>query len=61
MGRILGSGLVALAIVVCVALGQQPGAKTHEVRLNGHTFTLPVGFEIEVAAGPPLGGIRRGH
>ena len=28
--------------------------KTHEVRLNGHVFTLPVGFEIELAAGPPL-------
>jgi putative membrane-bound dehydrogenase-like protein len=28
--------------------------KTHEVRLNGHVFTLPVGFEIELTAGPPL-------
>jgi putative membrane-bound dehydrogenase-like protein len=28
--------------------------KTHEERLNGHVFTLPVGFEIELAAGPPL-------
>src|SRR5882724_5204479 len=28
--------------------------KTHDVRLNGHVFTLPVGFEIELAAGPPL-------
>jgi putative membrane-bound dehydrogenase-like protein len=28
--------------------------KTHEVRLNGHVFMLPVGFEIELAAGPPL-------
>src|SRR4029077_3092610 len=32
----------------------EPGGKTHQVRLNGHVFTLPVGFEIEVAAGPPL-------
>jgi putative membrane-bound dehydrogenase-like protein len=24
------------------------------VRLNGHVFTLPVGFDIELAAGPPL-------
>lgn len=31
-----------------------PGSKTHEVRLNGHVFTLPMGFEIELAAGPPL-------
>jgi len=28
--------------------------KTHEVRLNGHVFTLPVGFEIALVAGPPL-------
>src|SRR5262245_60489165 len=32
----------------------QPPAKTHQVKLNGHTFTLPAGFEIELAAGPPL-------
>ncbi len=31
----------------------QPGAKPatmHSIKLNGHTFTLPIGFEIEVAA-----------
>jgi putative membrane-bound dehydrogenase-like protein len=28
--------------------------KMHEVRLNGHVFTLPESFEIELAAGPPL-------
>src|SRR6266436_3782726 len=32
----------------------QPPAKTHQVKLNGHIFTLPAGFEIELAAGPPL-------
>jgi putative membrane-bound dehydrogenase-like protein len=26
----------------------------HQVRLNGHTFTLPEGFTIELVAGPPL-------
>ncbi|MBI3468052.1 MAG: HEAT repeat domain-containing protein, partial [Planctomycetes bacterium] len=26
----------------------------HQVQLNGHTFTLPVGFNIELVAGPPL-------
>jgi putative membrane-bound dehydrogenase-like protein len=26
----------------------------HQVKLNGHTFTLPVGFTIELAAAPPL-------
>src|SRR5262245_4746284 len=29
-------------------------AKTHQVNLNGHTFTLPPGFDIELVAGPPL-------
>src|SRR5439155_16068291 len=28
--------------------------KTVEVKLNGHIFTLPPGFEIELVAGPPL-------
>jgi putative membrane-bound dehydrogenase-like protein len=27
---------------------------TNQVRLNGHTFTLPAGFTIELVAGPPL-------
>src|SRR5437870_8240396 len=31
-----------------------PSPKTHTVRLNGHNFTLPAGFEIELVAGPPL-------
>ena len=26
----------------------------HQVNFNGHTFTLPIGFEIELAAGPAL-------
>jgi putative membrane-bound dehydrogenase-like protein len=29
----------------------RPG--THQVKLNGHTFTLPDGFTIELVAGPP--------
>src|SRR6516162_8068744 len=33
---------------------QQPAAKVHQVKLNGHTFTLPPGFDIELVAGPPL-------
>jgi putative membrane-bound dehydrogenase-like protein len=31
-----------------------PAPKTHQIKLNGHTFTLPEGFEIELVAGPPL-------
>jgi putative membrane-bound dehydrogenase-like protein len=27
---------------------------THQVKLNGHTFTLPDGFTVELVAGPPL-------
>src|SRR5437763_16160738 len=26
----------------------------HQINLNGHIFTLPEGFTIELAAGPPL-------
>jgi putative membrane-bound dehydrogenase-like protein len=26
---------------------------THQVKLNGHTFTIPAGFEIELVAGQP--------
>src|ERR1700751_5389514 len=36
-----------------LVLAQQP-VTVHQVQLNGHTFTLPAGFEIELAAGPPL-------
>jgi putative membrane-bound dehydrogenase-like protein len=31
-----------------------PAPAANTVRLNGHTFTLPPGFEIELVAGPPL-------
>lgn len=30
-----------------------PAAGFHQVKLNGHTFTLPTGFTIELVAGPP--------
>jgi putative membrane-bound dehydrogenase-like protein len=47
--------ILALALAA-VALGADTPAapKTHQVRLNGHVFTLPDGFEIEQVAGPPL-------
>ena len=35
-------------------LGGQPVAQADEFHLNGRTFTLPAGFEIELVAGPPL-------
>jgi putative membrane-bound dehydrogenase-like protein len=49
---------VVLTLVAAWVPGAGPQAprqpKTHQVRLNGHTFTLPLGFEIELVAGPPL-------
>lgn len=51
-----------LAFVSLLALGaagqgaDAPGSSvpTHQVKLNGHTFTLPEGFAIELAAGADL-------
>ena len=43
-----------LSIVAYPLAADKPTPKTHEVKLNGHTFTLPVGFEIELVAKPPL-------
>ena len=44
--------VIVLAWIVFFGVGSWAWAddaansKTHEVRLNGHVFTLPVGFEI---------------
>src|SRR5271168_4070529 len=35
-------------------LAQEPPPAVNTVKLNGHVFTLPAGFEIELVAGPPL-------
>jgi putative membrane-bound dehydrogenase-like protein len=43
-GALLG-GAIAIATTPAVA---------GEVAINGHTFTLPDGFTVELAAGPPL-------
>jgi glucose/arabinose dehydrogenase len=43
-----------LALVVAAPAASQDKAKTHQVKLNGHTFTLPAGFDIVLVAGPPL-------
>jgi putative membrane-bound dehydrogenase-like protein len=39
---------------LCFTFADNPAGKSREVKLNGHTFTLPEGFEIEQVAGPPL-------
>jgi putative membrane-bound dehydrogenase-like protein len=46
---------VAVALfALTTAHAAEPTPPTHQVRLNGHTFTLPAGFDIELVAGPPL-------
>ncbi|HEY1377003.1 MAG TPA: PVC-type heme-binding CxxCH protein [Gemmataceae bacterium] len=48
----------ALALALAAACGYAadpvPRPNTHAVELNGHMFTLPNGFTIELAAAPPL-------
>jgi putative membrane-bound dehydrogenase-like protein len=46
--------LALATLMTLLAADGGAGPKTHQVRLNGHTFTLPEGFEIELVAGPPL-------
>ncbi len=51
--------LALVSIILSVAIALVPAAgpqtvKTHTVELNGHTFTLPADFNIELIAGPPL-------
>jgi putative membrane-bound dehydrogenase-like protein len=43
-----------LSVLVADKPGDKPLPKTNIVRLNGHNFTLPDGFTIELVAGPPL-------
>src|SRR4051794_26091518 len=49
----LAGGMWA-AVVAAALVAGQPAAGRREVRLNGHAFTLPEGFEVELVAGPPL-------
>src|SRR5438552_12028895 len=46
--------LPALVVFPSGPGAREEAAKTREVKLNGHVFTLPVGFAIELVAGPPL-------
>jgi putative membrane-bound dehydrogenase-like protein len=46
--------LAVLATLLATSCHAADAPKTHQVRLNGHTFTLPEGFQIELVAGPPL-------
>lgn len=46
--------LVVMAWMVVADSPKPAGANTQQFVLNGHTFSLPAGFEIELVAGPPL-------
>ncbi len=48
------SRLVYLLLVLPFAALAQSPPQTHTIPLDGHNFTLPTGFTIERAAGPPL-------
>jgi putative membrane-bound dehydrogenase-like protein len=51
----LASGLLLAVVPWVPGDGPKPPApSTHQVKLNGHTFTLPADFDIELVAGPPL-------
>jgi putative membrane-bound dehydrogenase-like protein len=54
MKRLASACLVFLLLVSSARAMDDPRPATVQVRLNGHTFTLPAGFEIELVAGPPL-------
>ncbi len=38
--------LPAVVVFASGPAAREEAARTHEVKLNGHVFTLPVGFEI---------------
>lgn len=44
--------MCVLGVMWC--LGNPHALPADDVKLNGHTFTVPAGFEIEQIAGPPL-------
>src|SRR5437016_3154948 len=53
MRILLGAGVfLVLAVGATAQSTSSPSGKP--IRLNGHNFTLPDGFEIELVAGPPL-------
>jgi putative membrane-bound dehydrogenase-like protein len=54
MKRLALTSIAMTIAIACIPADSSPMAKTHQVELNGHTFTLPSEFDIELAAGPPL-------
>lgn len=56
MKHFAAASLMLLAALTLSVVADAPMPKTpaNQTTLNGHTFTLPPGFEIELVAGPPL-------
>ncbi len=46
--------LAIVLLTATLAIADTPKTKTHQIKLDGQTFTLPEGFTIERVAGPPL-------
>lgn len=46
--------LLGAGAFLCLPAAQPADPGTYQVKLGVHNFTLPVGFEIEQVAGPPL-------
>src|SRR5262245_38302874 len=44
--------LVLLLTVTSLLIADKPDQEARGVKVNGHTFTLPDGFEIDLVAGP---------
>src|SRR5436853_7587400 len=54
MRRRLAFVFAILLTAFAAPIGDSQYDATTKVQLNGHTFTLPAGFTIELAAKPPL-------
>jgi putative membrane-bound dehydrogenase-like protein len=54
MRRLTLASVLLSATAAWVLFAAPPAPEGNKVELNGHTFTLPPGFEIELVAGPPL-------
>jgi putative membrane-bound dehydrogenase-like protein len=46
--------LLYIACALSASAADTPKSATRSIQLNGHNFTLPDGFTIELVAGPPL-------
>jgi putative membrane-bound dehydrogenase-like protein len=54
MRRFALVGVVVSGLAAWLLAAHPEAREMHQVQLNGHTFTLPNEFDIELAAGPPL-------